>query len=473
MPLNPTNQNKVGVLLPNPTAPRFDTAFAAGNREDFASGFFFEASGTPDPSFDVDTDISYIGAFRIPYSTSGSGDSFLNTRDTGAFAFDPTTGTVFLAKMSSTKGAISQWSVPELDANSTNPLDLPLSQKIQNIVNFDPLVNLTPKEGDSQRASTTRSMQYYDGKLYLSALSSYDTGSNSENIFVCNNPYDLASSTWQGFISTGNGDKGCGYSFEIPAEHQATFGNYTHIMGVGNPPSIASRFSFGNSILGWSPSDITDQTYDINTDIFVYYPANNVINGWSNSNEDVVSYYGSLVLPEGVSWGDYLKISPSERISDLSALPKPSKSTYKNMMMYETSARCGFIPPNSDTIVLIGEVKGAEYGNLYKAASLENNSKASGGFDPISDKDYRSVVWCLNINDISSAVDPSDVNPYIYKEFDSGRWQYWDESAKVLRGGIVNGSYDPSASRLYLLHHRMPHSQFEGSHIVSVYEVSQ
>jgi hypothetical protein len=96
MPLNPTNQNKTGILLPNPTAPRFDTAFAAGNR------------GTAQPTDTLP--IGYIEATLVgpintgPNSVFNGHDVYPDAGD--KIAFNPSDvwvgGNIYFPKITST-----------------------------------------------------------------------------------------------------------------------------------------------------------------------------------------------------------------------------------------------------------------------------------------------------------------------------------------------------------------------------------
>jgi hypothetical protein len=467
MPLNPTNQNKVGVLLPNPTAPRFDTAFAAGRRGVRPPLTLHPQNGTPDPTFNPETDITYLGSFRVPHSHQGS--DAISTRDMSAFAYDAATNTFFMGK----HNLISQFSIPELSMSGVAQ-DLNASQRLQSFTTFVE----KGEHPDLDGAPNDRMgwMKIVGGKLLVHGHNYYDTGSmNQSNIFLIDNPYDLAGSAATGWISTGLGDKGSRYVMDIPATLQPSFNGFTHFIGVGADLAIVSRASFGHALCGISLGSISSSDTSTPSQAFAYYPLSNKIEGSSEYNEQIRNYYAALVKPPETSWEDFLDIPPSLRVNDFETLPKPDPSLYKNLMCFTGTYPLGFIPKDSNSVVFIGKQSMSRYGGTYKTRNLEHSGNKSGGPRAISATDVDNMIWTMNLNDVASAVNTYDPKYSSCGVFDNNRWMVFDESKNysVVGGTAIGGEYHPDSNKLFVVYGDidMDNNQFNSGRVVAVYQV--
>jgi hypothetical protein len=466
--LNPTNQNKVGVLLPNPNNPKFATEFASGNRELFslrthASGI----TGTPDPKLDIDNAFEFLGAFRIPWVTSGGDQG--STRDASSIAVNTQSNTIFIGKNNYQfpfGSYLFEFAIPSL-VKSSNYADLNNASIVNDNlgVQFDSFLSDHPSA--TYTSDRIGAMKVIGGDLYISHYKTYlANGSFNYNaLSICRDISNISnSSSWQGYISTSAGDLGVGYMFDIPAEHQSLFSGHSHGLGVGNPPSIASRFSFGNSFYGWNPAAIGASDTSVSTTQFVYYSQNNRIQGFSDFNANITNHYGSLVLPSGATWPIYLAQDPATRVNDLSGYPVPDKDLYRITMTLESGAEGAFIIPGTDTLVFIGSVKGSEYGLTYKSKTLQGKNFGSDVV-PLDGNDVRDAVWLLNLNDVTNAANSHDPQYYDFFEFQGSQF-------KQDGGKLVSADFDPQTGLLYVLYAGLPFNSFNRSHVVSVFQVT-
>lgn len=417
-------------------------------------------TGTPDSTgFDPKTDIVYLGAFKIPFLENG----VTNSRQKRCLAFKPAdgsngaNGSVFFGG----QNGFSEHQIPTLGTGTTLA-SLPNATVLQNWFNCRAAA---PIAGVSA-ADVGGWAKYISGKLYMSFYVYYPAPYSTQNLLICNTPSNLSGSAYQGMIELGGADHVIRYCCEIPTAHRAAFGGRTHFAGVTAEPSIVARVSFGHSLYSWSPASIgpSDTTAPATQEI--YFPENNRHPWMSNANGDVSDHYAAQV---GQSLETFVDISPASRLNDFSGLPLPSQALRKHMIMYETVCGLAFIPAGSDTIVFIGHNKGARYGNGYKEGTIEHGTQfIADGFAPWSYYDYDNCFWTMNINDVAAAATSTDIDYIEYGNFTQDPWLTLLDHRDAT---VISGDYDPSTGKLYLLHDRIPYSEFEAQHLVSVYQV--
>jgi hypothetical protein len=464
--LNPTNQNKVGVLLPNSTAPKFDTAFAAGNRQFFpreSINLRKTGPGTPDSTFNPDTAFTYLGAFRIPYSNEGVDDlasrameSFcLNQSKTGFFVGGPR--------------GVAEYTMPTLSMAS-DYTQLPTATKIQpftKIKNQPGIIN-----NNTQPTPQVGWMKAIGDDLYLGTYDSYQTSVNPSNLIIVRGASDYSTATYQGFLDLGNGDKGCRYILDIPDYLRPNFSNNSYFIGVASEPSIIGRASHGFALLGFSPEAIGATDVSAPTQIYTHYPSTNVMEGFSNQNDAVSTHFANLVTEPGQTMKQWLNQDISQRITTLEYLPQPDPSLI-DKLFYEGRQGLAFIPEGSRTVVFISLLEGSRYGMAYKHRSLERGSAGGedGGFGAISLKDRDNIINCMNIDDIINAENTYSPALYHHDIFDNNRWLVTANDGISLVGHIVSGDYDRSSGILYTMSVGIPFNAFESQTIISAYQV--
>jgi len=426
--------------------------------------------GTPDPKFKVDNAFTYLGAFHVPWTSIENNDS-RSTRDIKGIAYDPQTNSIYLGKKTPDHIRIFNFDIPELilseDYTELNKATLrqPIFEKPE-----EELIWID----DGFRSRTMGFAKIIDGRLFLATYHDYSTGETpTDSLVIVHNPQDLANATWQGYLHYNNGVLGSKYAFPVPYEHQAIFNGRSWAMGAGSPPSIAGRWSFGNGLLAWSPETIAPTDTETESERILHYTQSNTVDGFASTNSALADYYGALITPQGMNFQEWLRLPIEERgVPDITKLPRPDPSLYKNIMNWEVTASMAFIPEGTDTVVMIGNLKGGEYGGYYKNSTLEiGEPHGTAGPNPISRRDRHAAMWLVNLYDIANQTETWETNPYDYLLFENDRWYTYDENSKNIRGEIVAGDYDPVTRRLYVLHGGIPHNRFNTSHVVAVYEV--
>jgi hypothetical protein len=388
-----------------------------------------------------------------------------------ALAYDASTNTAFLGK----SNLITQINIPTL-VNTDDYAQLNSATIAQSFTTY---VDKLPIADDTDGMINNKIgwMKLIGGKLYFSGYQYYDGPGNENvaNIAVIDNPYDLANSTYGGWVRTGTGDWGASYVMEIPSDKRATFGNYTHLTGTNAHLAIVSRSSLGHSLIGVNIGDITIESTVVNSTAYVRYPVNNPVEGYSNYNEDVVAHYEAIALPQETTWEQWLDIDPSQRLNDFSALPSPDNSLQKNLITFGGWFPFGFIPEGTNSVVYLGYNVGMRYGSVYKCRDLEWSAGKSGGPAPISGTDKHNMMWTMNISDIASAQNVYEPKYNYVDIFQNERWLQKDPSKNnaVVGGLIVAADYDSTSKRLYVMQQGMPDpNPHNTGHVVSVYQVS-
>jgi hypothetical protein len=471
--LNPTNQNKVGVLLPNSTAPRFDTAFAAGNRPQQAVfSLNYSGPGTLDPAFDPEINMDYIGSFKVPYTSDGS--ESLSTRGANAFCLNETKTGFFMGK----DRAIAEWTMPT-PAIAQDHHALPSATRIQN---FFPVFANTPNVTNTFPSPRLGWLKIVNGKLFGSMYEYYDADNiNRDNVFVIDGYEDLSTCTVYGFMSLDQAsyhDSAARYCFDIPASKRAALGGYHFAAGVTPELAIVGRSSVGHTFQGIALDQVLVTDTTITNTRYAQHTVTNPVEGYSNYNALVANHYGELLgLPNPTAesdWDAFLKIDPSQRVNTFDGLPRPADNLYQTKLNYMVGCGVGFIPAGSNSVVYVGHLGGAEFGGTYKNHTLEygQNGQEAGGPWPISARDWRNIVWTMNLDDIANAQNTYDPAYSRVIELDDPHLNVMSRSTP--RGQVISGDYDPVSGKLYLLHSEMLDNAvhpFNTQHVVSVWNI--
>lgn len=430
--------------------------------------------GTADPTFDVRADgfdyyFSSEGSFLIENYKNGS-TSIYDTYYLTSFCYDPNTGTVYAGGMNSGDATLIQWDVPETLSTSDSVDDLPTATLLQDYFSFKDQLTYDDTDDNLESGSMGSGMYMSGGDLYFGTYYGYDTyGVNHDNLVIVRNPSDLSTATFQGYLDMGANDKTTGFIFEIPTEHQADFDGHTHGMGAGNPPSIAGRWPFGHSMYGASLGSIGESDVTGTVTEYMNFGSDNPVSGWSVNVDDVVEHYRKWFGPESSEINDYLNRSDDEKMSfeQVQLLPKPELTAYNNCSGWEVYARGAFIPNNSNSLVFIGSVDGTELGRTYTGYPLEQDGSSnnnSSSPEPMSNKDWRNVIWCVNLDDIKNAANVYDP-AYCYMGDFETKWRTVTDSGVE---GLIQGiSFDQANSKLYVFIGR-----FSGEIIVERFSVT-
>ena len=441
-------------------------------------------SGTPDPTFDPSTDVTYIGAFRIPHF----GNGVTSTTAKSAIAYKPPeaggrngpNGSLFFGGAGFKEtfegvdypiGAVAEVQIPDF-STSTDYLQLPPTTVLQNFVN---IYRRAPILGDLDTEKSSNSVgaiTLVGNKAYFTMFEYYaDSGADPNNLLICDDVRDLANSSYQGFLTKAQMDHGAKYTMQIPAEHQAGFNGATHLNGVFASLSIIGRSSFGPALVSWTPSNIQpgDTTVpDVREAFYGSDPAHS-IEGWDYQNEAVEFYYEAVLGVASVK--GYLNSDPSTRLTSFDGLPLPDPSIYATSGT-DTQIQCAFIPPGTNTVMLIGNHPGVRYGTGYKGYTIEEGTdrSASAGYYSFSKLDKSNFFWTLNLNDVKTSVNAYDPGLIQSGIFDSNRWQDLISGYRST-GVVISGTFDPILKRLYVVQANFIDSEYSDQHVVSVYQI--
>lgn len=428
-------------------------------------------TGTPDPSFDPKTDITYLGSFRIPFLSANG----ITSRDKHCLAYCPpngsngANGSVFFGGNSSGGNrGVSEWQVPDVLSTSENYNSVPAAVNLQTWFDvFAAAPNDPSPQTDTQRTEYMGWLKVVDSKLLISFYATYSVYQNNSNLLIASNASDLAGSTYQGLINLSGADRVVRYCGDIPAEHQAAFGD-THFSGICTEISIVARSSYGHSVYSWSPADIAPSDTSAPSTPWRYYTEGSPSVWMSlDNNADISNHYAGLV---GQPLADYVRINPALRLTDFSLLAQPPASYRDAMINYTSICGCAFIPPGTDTIVFIGCTSGMRYGIGYKDPTIEFGTAGyvSGGFAPWSFYDNDNSFWTVNVNDVINGSTPQSAD---YIEYGHFLQEPWSGILGKNTAKIYSGDFDPATRKLYLLHDGVPFSPYESQHMVSVYHV--
>jgi len=429
--------------------------------------------GTTDPSYDFENLLTYEGAFLIPNRWPSNTNLKINSAL--GFCYHPpeaggrngANGSVFVGS----PDGIFEAQVPaNLKPSERDYLELDTVTLLQDWVDVKNKVPIPPTNPDNHNIGW---IKIIDGKLYCSMYDTYmPSGSNSENMLICNDATDLAGATYQGMIHLDGEDKTVNYTIDVPTERQAAFGG-THLSGICASISIIGRSSFGHSLFAWNPSQIDPEDVFVPSTTWTYYSGDTAIQGFSQSNTNIVQHYQSVL---GVSsLKTFVDSDPSTRINTFDGLALPDEDERLHLVSWDTKSNCGFFVPGTDTIAFIGMNSGMRFGIGYKNKTIEygNTKPASSGSDPYSASDFDTVIWTMNVNDVLSRTLPGDTQ---YSSFNLLNDPWSTNWGTELEGGGNKarlGSFDPTTNKLYLVHQSYPWSAYSSQWVVSVFQVNE
>jgi hypothetical protein len=422
-------------------------------------------TGTPDATFNPSTDITYLGAFRIPFHSNAVG----TTRELQAIAFNPPNGNngAYGSIFFGGRYGIGEFQIPALSNIAiTDASQLNATTVLQPITNIYSSLSIPvpTSEGNSRMGW----LKVINNKLYGSLYEYYSPEQNNTNMFVINSPSDLTNSTSQGLIDVQGGDKIVRYMSDIPVTKQSMFGNQPYFCGNCLELALVARASFGPSFYAFNPESLGVNDTILSATKYTDYPATNPINLFSPNHEEIVAYYEGLM---GVNLATHCALPDGQRNPQtFNGLTLPNESIRRHVFGYNSGVGFAFIPPDSNTLMLIGNNTGMRFGKGYKNYFIEDGPDGyqGGGFGAFSKYDFDSVYWTMNLSDISNSVTGYDVDLCQFGIFQNNRWM----DAAGREGGISSGDYDRANNKLYLCHYgAAADGLYERQSIISVYQV--
>lgn len=266
---------------------------------------FLQISSTAFSAELQESNISYVGAFRMSATSGCSGQGYAYGLRGLGFYNDPTYGPTLYARGHDTwcDGSIGQVAIPTTFSTSTTWSELPEATIIQ------ALADVT--DGDGGGTGTgwdLYGIMPYNDRLIVGLNYDYDS---SQSYTHGASGFDLSvTNDFTAFEQVGgSGDQRWvgGYMATIPSSIQSLFGGATAVTG-GNSYSIISATSDGPAISLFNPDDIGNETPPHSTTTLLYY---NITTGHglsencpsSGACEDplfnVSSHVSGVVFPDG------------------------------------------------------------------------------------------------------------------------------------------------------------------------------
>jgi hypothetical protein len=367
-----------------------------------------QADATTEPLLQA-SDITYIGAFRMPSTDPSGGVSGFNYGGKGVTPYhDPVSGkrTLFLQGHAQYDAQVAQIEIPTSFVKSSDWNALPMATVLQGF--HDVTDGLLDTAGNTYNGMPVNGMLVYNGKLIVAVTQAY--GSNqvaSHGVSTLN-------------LSLGNDFLGFHpFASNVVAPPRALGGHMTTIPSewqtlLGGPAltgnccrSIIGATSAGPATTIFDPASV-GVTNPIPGTTALYYPLTHPACGSANCESTQNNTFNLTTRVEGVAF-------PSGTRSVL-FFGTHGTGPY----CYGTAAECnGFCLPDN---------KGPHA------------------------QPYREQVWAYDANDLlavkNGTLETWQVQPYAMWEF--GRGEIWDGSgpcAPFLQGA----SYDPETGRLYVI----------------------
>ncbi|MDP5032324.1 hypothetical protein [Paraglaciecola sp.] len=300
---------------------------------------------------DEQFNFEYLGAFR--FSTEMYGSSRMAYAN-GTFAISPDGKSVFVAGHEQLQ-SIAEFLIPELH-QSDDPTDLIIASNIQP---FSPFLKNGKRLKNPQKLDRITGMEIIEGELFVNAVEYYDApGDNKHTTFIVRNANDLAKSKVDGFFSMQGYAHSAGWITKLPQKWRQTF-SATYLNGYAGNYAINSRLSMGPS------------AFISNLDTF------------AGINES------SGLIPTRTLMNFSIK---QPMIDDLY-----NESGKNNIWTEVSNAYYGFILPNKDYYLVIGNSGGHESKIGYKAK--QTNGHQCGGPCAFNPNDYYNFYWVFDVND--------------------------------------------------------------------------
>ncbi|MBU3005718.1 hypothetical protein [Paraglaciecola arctica] len=344
----------------------------------------------------------------------------------GSFAISPKGNTLFTVGHEHHQ-AIAEFSIPDLKITE-NTKSLNLATNIQKFTSI--LLNKT-RINNSQKLNRITGLEVIEGELFVNAVEHYDApGDNYLTTFIVRDAYNLSKAQVDGFFSLGGKAHSSGWISKLPDKWQDVFkASYLH--GYAANYSINSRFSMGPTAFS-----------------------------------SYIDNFAGIDVKDG--------LIPTRPLMDFSIKRPIVEDLYnkskKNKMWTEVSnAYYGFILPNSNEYLVLGNSGGHDSGIGYKAT--QTNGNVCGGpcvFDP---KDYYNFYWIFNVNDFVS-VQNGKKKTYELLPISYGKLQL-PFAPKNNTKNIVGADFDEKSQRLYIMLENVDSSQsrFEIAPVMLVYSL--
>jgi PKD repeat protein len=231
------------------------------------------APNTPNEPLLYQSNIQYVGAFRVPNYSDNAGDQ-LNYGGAD-LAYDPSAKGLFMVGFNQNGASpIAEISIPSTIVNSSNLGALTTATVLQ------PFANILPKiPNQLSVGASIGGLMVYNNELIGTGFAYYTGANNQVLSHFALSSLNLATANVGGFYQVGTGGRPlAGYMTPIPAEWQSALGGYTALTGLSDVP-ILSTASAGPAAFGFRPEDLgsTTSTYTA----YVDYPGNKPLGNYT------------------------------------------------------------------------------------------------------------------------------------------------------------------------------------------------
>lgn len=365
------------------------------------------------------SDLHYRGAFRLPIKRLG--DSRI-AYSQGTFTLSSDYKSIFIVGHTHNQ-AIGQFSIPEI-MNTNKIGNLQMAKVIQP---FSKILERA-STGNKQGVNRITGLESIGNQLILNGVEYYDADTNvRDTTLIIRNSRDLINSPVDGFFQLKGGAHAAGWISKVPSEWQQKL-NTELLTGFASNYPINSRSSMGPAAFAFFPMSLLDSDEKSG---FIF-------------TEALLDY--SLRFP-----------LRKDRSND-----EGTNHTWTDI----SSAKYGFIVPNTNSYLVIGNSGGHKSGVGYKIT--QDNGHTCGGPCARSHDDIYNYFWVWDVNDFvkvkQGAILPHELEPKNVGVFDEKR-DSW----------IVAGAdFDERNSLLYIMYSSKDDKQsiYEKAPLMLVYELS-
>ncbi|GFE60848.1 fibronectin type III domain-containing protein [Geobacter sp. AOG2] len=392
------------------------------------------------------TDLTYIGAFRVPSGTYGGSDDTKYSFNYAGFAMP--IGVAYNAANNSlimsghgNNSYVAEINIPAI-VNSSNISALNIATVRQNFTDVSRGHHVFTNEG-----LIIGGFLVYNGKLIVGATDYYafDNAQETWSHFVNSNANSLATGTFAGdytVTSTGNGGPPVSISNEymttVPDNSSSGGTNWQTALGGtvlagAMSPNIVSRTSLGPAAVTFNPDNFSSNTPH---NVLMYWPGDG-----SHSPADSV-FVGSGLGEGRLFWNG---------------------STQLNGVVFPNGTKTVLYFGNTGTGTTVCYKNGNPTAWGCDAIVNGDTARPVGAWD-IHAPTYRNQIWAVNADDLlavkNGSKNPWDITPAIWPISSP-----FDTSEHFIAGA----AYDPATQRIYVVEGKAESGKLP---IVLVYQVN-
>ncbi len=364
----------------------------------------------------------YLGAFRFPSKILG--DSRV-AYSSGVFTLGKNNESVFITGNLKLNG-IAEFDIPTLSLDK-NIEHWSYATPIQPFINF-----LSNKLDNPQRLNRVSGMDFIEEELFVNAVEYYDAAAdNTESTFIVRTPADLRNSKVNGFFSFKHKVHSAGWISKIPKQLQQQL-NGSYLVGNASNIAINSRLSIGPSAFA---------TY-------------------------LDSFAGIEVRGGLIPSVELMNFSLKHKLHD----DFYNESGTNDLWTVGSRAVYGFIVPNTNHYLVLGNSRGHKGGLGYKAT--QDNGHKCGGPCSLLHDDVYNYFWLFDVQDFikvkSGMLKPFDIRPIKRGVLKTAQEQH-NHYIKV-----IGADFDFENDLLYLLMANADTTQnkYEPIHVMNVYKLN-